>query len=180
MACRLGRLAGFVSAVVITGCASESQPVPPAPPAITIPDLRGTWSGTWGGTPLTLLVIEQHETGAYSGFYLGSVPLLGQRVPNVNGVMTSTIRGDAVSISIEGWFGYANAGLILLVKGATSDGTQQLMLTRVDPERLAGTGESSFRWGPRGSVELTRRSAGPAASSFPAAGTFSRLIGVRQ
>lgn len=159
-----GCFAGLGLVLLITGCASTSERLRSTPPATTVPDLRGTWSGLWGGTPLTLVVVDQKEMAAYSGIYLGPVQLLGQRAPGVNGVMTSTIRGDAVSVGVEGWFGSTRGGLMLVLRGVMPNGTQQLTLTRIDAEHLAGTGESSFRWGPQGPVDLTRRSSpqGPA------------------
>lgn len=159
MTARPGNLVALALAALLTGCAGPTPPPPPVPPAVAIPDLRGTWSGRWGGTPLTLLVIEQQDRDDSSGVHLGSLQVLGERAPTVSGVMTATIRGDAVSTSVEGWFGYVNGALMLLVRGATSDGPLELSLTRVDRERLTGTGASRFRWGPRGPVDLTRRSA---------------------
>jgi hypothetical protein len=153
----LGHRAALGLAVVLTACTGVTPPPPPPPPSITIPDLRGTWSGSWGGAPLTLLVTEQQEMDSASGVHLGSLQMFGERAPTLSGVMTSTIRGDAVSTSVQGWFGYLNGTLTLLVRGSTSDGPLELSLTRVEPERLAGTGSSSFRWGPRGHVDLIRR-----------------------
>lgn len=154
----LGCFAGLGLAVLMTGCASTSERLPPSPPSTIVPDLRGIWSGLWGGTPLTLVVVDQKEMAAYSGIYLGPLQVLGRRAPGVNGVMTSTIRGAAVSVSVEGWYGSTSGGLMLVLRGVMPNGTQQLTLTRIEAEQLAGTGESSFRWGPQGPVNLTRRS----------------------
>lgn len=127
-----------------------------APPP---PDFRGTWSGTWGGAPLTLVVTEQAELGAYSGLYLGPLQVLGQRASGVSGVMTSTIAGHPVSASAKGWLGSTGTAVTLLLHARTPHGTQQLTLTRVQPDRLVGRGESDFPWGPKGDVELSRRPA---------------------
>lgn len=151
------RLTALGLATLFTACVSASPPPAPAPAASTVPDLRGTWQGTWGGTPVTLVLVEQSEFGAYSGIYLGPVQLLGQRLPGLNGILTSTIRGEAVSISVEGWVGGSGGQSTVVLSGRMPSGTQALKLTRVEAERLAGTGESTFPGGPQGLVELTRQ-----------------------
>lgn len=151
----LNPVAGLGLALVLAGCAIA--PPPPPAPAAGEPDLRGTWAGTWGGTPLALVIVEQHDLGAPSGLYLGSLQVLGQRAPGVSGVMTSTIGGQAVSVNVQGWLAATDRTLTLLLNTRTLHGTQQLTLSRVGAERLAGKGESDFRWGPRGHVELTRQ-----------------------
>lgn len=145
--------------LLLAGCAGG--PAPPAPhPASTtaIPDLRGTWTGTWGGTPLTLVVVEHQEFGGYSGIYLGPVPLLGRPVPGVSGVMTCTVEGHPVSASVQGWLGSSGGVLTLVLNARTLHGSQWLRLTPME-QHLSGTGESEFRWGPRGGVQLIRRPA---------------------
>jgi hypothetical protein len=148
--------------LALAGCAHTVDLAPP-PPATAVPDLRGTWMGTWGGTPVRLVISEQTELGAYSGVYLGPVQLLGQRRPGVSGVITSTIAGAPVSASAEGWLGYSNGKLTLLVKAETSAGPQQLTLNRTADDRWSGRGESGFPWGPQGAVEIARQ-AGPRAA----------------
>lgn len=124
-----------------------------APPP---PDFRGTWSGTWAGTPLTLVVTEQTALGPAGGVYLGPLPL-DQRVPGIVGIMTSTIGGNQVTTSARGWLGSTGSAVTLLVQTQTSHGLQQLNLTRVEADRLVGRGKSDFYWGPTGAVELSRR-----------------------
>jgi hypothetical protein len=127
-----------------------------APPALDVPDLRGTWSGTWGGTPLRLVIFEQRDAGAASGIYVGSWLAVGHRQPGVSGVLTFRNRSEDLSVSAEGWLGASAPGLRLVVHAAPTDGPQQLTLTLVEPQRFIGTGTSRFRWGPQGAVELTR------------------------
>jgi len=146
-------------AVVLWGCATN-LPVPPPPPTGPVPDLVGTWRGTWGGEPVSLLITDQLAVG-YSGVYLGTWQLGGPQRPGIAGVLTTTIRGSAVSSRAEGWLGNdARGRLVLLVQTETPDGAQRLTLARVADDRFQGSGESSFRWGPRGPAELTR-AAGP-------------------
>ena len=146
----------FVLAALLGGCALG----PPLPPPATgpIPDLIGTWRGTWGGEPAVLLISEQTGHSGYSGIFLGDYQLGGPYRPGISGVLTSTIRGDAVSARAEGWVGNDATGrLLLLVQSESPAGVQRLTLTRVGPDQLHGTGESTFSWGPRGPTRFTRQ-----------------------
>src|SRR3989475_8416648 len=86
-----------VALTALLGACSTMTPLTmPAGPA---PDLRGTWTGTWGGAPLTLLVLEQHEASPGDGVSLGSWPVLGRELPGVSGVLTFTLPGEAISVN---------------------------------------------------------------------------------
>ena len=123
-----------------------------------MPDLRGTWTGTWGGTPLTLLVLEQEETPT-SGVYVGPWLLFGQQLPGVSGVLTFTVRDEAISVNVRGRLGDSNGRLTLVLGPLTVNG-EQITLTHVDEHRLAGVGTSRPSWEPQGRVELVRQAAG--------------------
>lgn len=145
-------------ALVLAGCAGQLQPLPPARP---VPDLRGTWSGTWGGTPVTLVVVEQNEVAGRGGLHVGPVPvdaiLRSARDQSVSGVITVARGREAVSASVDGRLGHLGGRVALVLEAATPAGTQTLVLSGVADDRLAGTGQSTFAWGPRGPVELKRR-----------------------
>jgi hypothetical protein len=150
------RLAPLLLAVLLGGCAI-GPPLPP-PPRGPVPDLIGTWRGTWAGEPVALLIIQQTADSGYSGIFLGDYQLGGPHRPGISGVLTSTIRGEAVSARAEGWAGNDATGrLLLLVQSDSPAGVQRLMLARVGSDQLQGTGESSFGWGPRGPAQLTRQ-----------------------
>jgi hypothetical protein len=131
------------------------QSVPPAPPPAS-EDLRGLWEGTWGGTPLSLLVTEHRDLEAPSGIFVGPFQVLGQARPGVVGILTYTQRGEALSVNFEGRLGGAGAARTLVIIAHPTSGRLQLSLRRAE-DRLAGAGESEFWWGPRGPVELRRR-----------------------
>ena len=132
-------------------------------PARSVPDLRGAWTGTWGGTPLTLFVLEQEDTST-SGVYVGPWPLFGHLLPAVSGVLTFTVRGEAVSVNVRGRLGDANGRLTLVLEPLTVNG-EQITLSRVDEHRLVGVGTSRVTWEPEGPVELVRQAAdGPAGA----------------
>lgn len=153
------------TSLMLAGGAGTWEPGGPLPPStLAIPDLLGTWTGTWAGTPLTLVVVEQKELDARAGVFVGPVQVLGQRAPGVVGVLTSVIDGRRVSVSVEGWLTTSGRGaLTLLLSTRTLEGRQWLTLAIVEPHRLVGGGESEFRWGPRGAVELIRSAAAPSS-----------------
>src|SRR3989441_10591444 len=83
-----------------------------------VPDLRGTWAGAWGGTPLTLVGGTQEETptsGAYGGPWL----LFGQQLPGVSGVLTFTVGNEAISVNVRGRLGDSNGRLTLVLDPLT-------------------------------------------------------------
>jgi len=129
-------------------------------PTATIPDLRGTWRGTWGGTPATLLVLEQGGTARQGGISIGPWPLTGAGLPSLAGVLTFVSNGAPVSVNVQGRFGDWNGGLTVVVDALTRDG-QQLVITRIAADRLAGTGTSRLDWDPRGPVNLERARLSP-------------------
>jgi len=122
-----------------------------------VPDLKGTWTGTWGGTPLTLLVVTQEEIPT-SEVYVGPCPLFGQQLPGVSGVLTFTVRAEAVSVNVRGWLGDSNGRLTLGLEPLTVNG-EQIRLPHVDEHRLVGVGTSRLSWEPQGPVELVRQAA---------------------
>jgi hypothetical protein len=146
--------------LILVGCSGSPGPMAPPPLyTVDIPDFRGTWTGTWGGSPVRLVIAEQEDQDARSGVYLGSMQVLGQRVPGVSGVLTSVVGGGQVSAAVKGWLTSSGRGAaMLLLEARTVDGIQHLALTSGPPDRLAGRGDSDFRWGPRGPVELIRSS----------------------
>ena len=125
-------------------------------PANPVPDLRGTWTGTWGGTPLTLLVLEQEDASPSGGISLGPWPLLGELLPGVSGVLTFTVRGEAVSVNVRGRLGDSSGRRTLVLEPLTEHGGW-ITLTSVDEHRLAGVGRSRASWEPEGPVELQRQ-----------------------
>lgn len=139
--------------VLFGGCAPA---VPLKMPAGPLPDLRGTWKGTWGGTPLTLVILEQQEGLSGEGVFLGSWHVLGRELPGVSGVLTFIVRGEAVSVNVQGRLGDSN-GRTTLVLGPVTVNGGRMTLAHLDEHRLTGEGTSQMWWEPQGSVELTRR-----------------------
>jgi hypothetical protein len=140
-------------ALLVAGCAS-TEPV--AAPAVSAPDLRGSWTGTWGGEPLALLLTEQTIGPGDGGVMLGPWQLLGERYPTVAGVLTSTIRGERVSTHVDGQLSQSGNRLMLTLRAHSAAGDQRMTLRLLDPDRLQGSGDSQYRWGPQGPAQLTR------------------------
>jgi hypothetical protein len=139
-----------------------------APPALTtplgeMPDLRGTWTGTWGGTPLTLVVLEQRDAEAFDGVSVGSWQVFGRNLPAVAGILSVKIRSEMVSVNVQGRLGTSNGRLTLVLEPATVNGGW-ITLTRLDENRLAGSGRAQMSWEPQGPVELIRQPRDPAAN----------------
>src|SRR2546421_13090353 len=139
-------------ALTLGACATEPRL---RQPQDVVPALRGTWQGTWGGAPVTLLVLEQGGTTRQGGISVGPWALTGAGLPALAGVLTFPSNGAPVSVNVKGRFGDWNGGLTLVVDALTRDG-QQLVLTHVGSDRLGGTGTSRQRWDPQGPVELAR------------------------
>lgn len=146
-------------AAVLTGGCGIAPPLAPARPG-DVPDLRGRWVGTWAGAPASLLVLSQEDAADYEGLYVGWGVVLGERAPGLSGTLTSTVDGQPVTANARGWVGYLEGRLTVRVHAQTSDGSQMLTLVPSGAQ-LRGTGESSYRWGPRGVVDLTRASPPP-------------------
>jgi hypothetical protein len=153
----LRRYAIAVSLVAaVAGCA-EPMAVPPgslAPPTRPMPDLAGTWSGTWSGHPARLVVTQQGETST-SGVNVGPWPLLGRRLPGVSGVFTFASGGQPTTVHVRGYFGDSGGRPTLVLESVASDGPA-LTLTEVSPGRLSGVGTPALPWQPRGTIDLQR------------------------
>ncbi|HSB61491.1 MAG TPA: hypothetical protein VLI67_07210, partial [Vicinamibacteria bacterium] len=140
---------------LLAACASA--PPSPLPAALAAVDLRGTWEGRWGDTPLTLVVLEQADAAEGAGLYAGPVQILGWRRPQLTAVLTSSVAGHARSTEARGTLSAAGDRLAVWLVAPLPPGEQRLRLTLVDDDRLVGTGESSVPWGPTGDVTLHRR-----------------------
>jgi len=141
-------------AILSAGCVVT----PPAgPPAVAPPDLRGTWVGTWGGTPLSLVVTDQRISTGDSGLVIGSWQLLGQYYPTLDGVMTTTIRGESITTNVTGQIWQSGEFFGITIRGRASAGDQQMTVKLVEEDRLEGMGQSQYTWGPQGPVQAVRR-----------------------
>jgi hypothetical protein len=144
---------GLALAALVSACATSPGLTMPDGP---LPDLRGSWTGTWGGTPVSLMILEQQEAGPVDGVTIGPWHVLGRELPGVAGVLTFTSRGEATSVNVRGRLGDLNGRLALVLEPLTANGGH-IALTRLGPNRMSGTGSSAMRWEPQGPVELARQ-----------------------
>jgi hypothetical protein len=156
----------LVLALALAACAT-APPLGTLPPGAVLPDLRGTWAGTWGGVPATLLITEQRDAVADGGLFIGTAAIFGDRRPGLGAVLTSSIDGRPVSTNARGWLGQTAGRLALRLHAESSHGLQRLDLVLHDDDWMTGTGESSFRWGPQGAVHLRREQGAPVAAGPP-------------
>ena len=157
---------GLAALALLVGACATATPLPQPPPpgaGATGSDIRGSWRGswrgTWGGAPVSLLITDQEAHAGSSGLYVGTYQLLGQQRPGVAGVLTSQIANAQTSVRAQGWFGGVDGQLTLRLLADSPSGQQRLTLRPDGPNRLVGVGDSSFRWGPAGAIELTREAA---------------------
>jgi len=132
----------------------EPRPAPAIPPpaAQVVPDLRGTWTGTWAQRPMTLLLLKQEEFPVGS-VYIGPWAPFAQRELGLSGILTFTVRDEAISVNVRGRFAGSNGGRALVLEPLTANG-QQIVLTRVERDYLSGVGTSRASWEPSCPVEL--------------------------
>jgi hypothetical protein len=148
----------LIIALVAAACTSGT-PLPQSPPpgsGATIADIRGSWRGTWGGAPASLLITDQRTAAGYSGVYVGNYQVFGHERPGVSGILTSQIDNAQTSVQAYGWFGGVDGQLTLRVLADSPSGQQRLTMRPDGPDRLVGMGDSSFRRGPTGPIELMR------------------------
>jgi len=152
------RLAVIVlaAALLASACTTPLPQPPPAGAGAVIDDIRGSWRGTWGGAPVSLLIANQLVSAGYSGLYVGTYQILGHERPGVDGILTSQIDGAQTSVRAYGWFGGLEGQLVLRLFADSPSGQQRLTLRPDGPDRFVGMGESSFRRGPSGPIELVR------------------------
>ena len=102
----------FVLAVLLTAC--STAPPPLAAPDGHLPDVRGTWTGTWGGAPVTLVILDQTDAAPVEGVSVGPWQVFGRHLPGVSGILTVKIRSEMVSTNVQGRLGLANGRLALV------------------------------------------------------------------
>jgi len=161
-------LAVFTLLAIAGGCGPRLQSLPPG---TKVPDVRGTWRGMWGKSQVVITITGDDLAYAPSALNIGSIPIdsviTRDREPTLAGVITFEVRGEPVSTSVTGRIASFTGRTTVVLYASPSDGDQELVLTTVQPNRLAGNGSSMFTWGPQGKIDLTRE-AGPASTPPPA------------
>jgi hypothetical protein len=125
-------------ALVVAGCGSILWSWPAGAP---VPNVVGTWQGTWMVSPPLLV----------------RVVITAQDGTRVSGVVTYGPASGAVSTGISGQFGIRNDRRVLLLTAATLDRTDDFEFTTMDADRLQGAGAGSGFGGQRGVLTLRRQ-----------------------
>ena len=142
-------LAIFIAAA---GCESWRPPAPPPLPTSYDPidDLTGSWMGTCGGRPLTLVIVEP-----YPGLYLSPWLIAGGRYPGVSSVFTFSRSGAPVSVGFNGWI-YSSRPFTWLVVAEPLDGARSTPV-RAGPAPVSSPVRATLSsTGPQGRVDPTR------------------------
>jgi hypothetical protein len=145
------------------GATGAQQPAPPPPAPQGWPDLSGTWKGTWGGAPTTLVIFKRSEAAfvgqALGGMYSFAQSVVGQNDGEVRGTLWTDGTAGPLSVSTSGRLGVFNSRLTLVLNARPGFGIndfQELVFTTVTPQQLAGSGNSTMQWGPAGPIDLKR------------------------
>jgi hypothetical protein len=145
------------------GAASAQQPAPPAPAPQAWPDLSGSWKGTWGGSPATLVIFKRSEAAfvsqALGGMYNFAQAVVGQNDGDVQGTLSTSGAAGPLSVSVAGRLGVFNNRLTLVLNARPGFGIndyQELVFTTVTAQQLQGSGTSTMQWGPNGPIDLQR------------------------
>ena len=143
---------------LVAACARQFEPVPP--PA---PNLIGTYVGTWGGEPTTLVIQSSGAAPPESGLFLGSMSVGGMPQMMVSGTITHPSPQGPLQSTFTARVGYVEGRLILSLSLPTlyaMEGYQELPLA-VDGDALVGKAEHDYAEGPKGPIRLVRQPAAP-------------------
>ena len=125
-------------ALIVAGCRSMLWPWPAG---ARVPNVVGTWQGTWMvSPPLPMRVVLTEQDGT-----------------RVAGIVTYQPASGAVSTGIRGEFGVRNDRRVLLLTAATLDRTDDFEFTTMAADWLQGAGAGTGFGGQRGALTLRRQ-----------------------
>jgi hypothetical protein len=168
---RVARAVGVgVLLALAAGCGPRLQSLPPG---TKVPDVRGTWRGMWGKSQVLVTLTGDDLAYAPSSLNLGPIPIgsviTRDKEPTISGIIMFEVRGESVSTSVTGRIASFTGRTTLVLYASPADGDQELVLTTVLPDRMAGNGSSAFTWGPQGKVDLLREAGPPKPAAAPPA-----------
>jgi hypothetical protein len=147
----------LVLGLVVIACANKFTPV-----AAPDPKLLGTYVGTWGGVPTTLVIQSYGAAPPQGGLFLGSLDIGGLPQESVSGTISHPGPDGPLFSTFTARVGYVDSQLILVLSLPTTDDMEpftQLSLA-VEGDALVGKAERDYPEGPRGPIRLVRQRPG--------------------
>jgi hypothetical protein len=144
--------------LLVTACARQFEPVPPP-----TPNLLGTYVGTWGAQPTTLVIQSYGAAQPDSGLFLGSLSVGGTPQMVVSGTISHPSPQGPLASTFTARVGYVEGQLILSLSLPTRDSMQvfEELPLAVQGEALVGRAEHDYPEGPKGPIRLVRQPAAP-------------------
>ncbi len=142
---------------LIAGCARQFEPVPPP-----TPNLLGTYVGTWGDQPTTLVIQSYGAAQPEAGLFLGSMSVGGMPQMVVSGTISHPSPQGPLASTFTARVGYVEGKLILSLSLPTLSSMtpfEELPLA-VEGESLLGKAEHDYPEGPKGPIRLVRQPPG--------------------
>ena len=143
---------------LVAACARQFEPVPPP-----TPNLLGTYVGTWGGVPTTLVIQSYGAAQPEGGLFLGSLSVGGTPQMVVSGTISHPSPQGPLASTFTARVGYVEGRLILSLSLPTIDSMnpfEELPLA-VEGDALVGKAEHDYPEGPKGPIRLVRQPAAP-------------------
>jgi hypothetical protein len=148
----------LIAAVLTAACANQFQPVPPPSP-----NLLGTYVGTWGDVPTTLVIQSYGAAPPEGGLFLGSMSIGGLPQEVVSGTISHPSPDGPRASTFTARVGYVNGQLILSLSLPTLDAMEvfEELALAVDGDALVGEARHAYSEGPKGPIRLVRRPPAP-------------------
>ena len=148
----------LVVAMLVAGCSNRFEPVPPP-----TPNLLGTYVGTWGDQPTTLVIQSYGAAQADSGLFLGSMSVGGTPQMVVSGTLSHPSPQGPLASTFTARVGYVEGQLILSLSLPTRDSLEvfEELPLAVQGEALVGKAEHDYPEGPKGPIRLVRQPPAP-------------------
>src|SRR5262245_30664250 len=143
---------------LLAACARQFEPVPPP-----TPNLIGTYVGTWGGQPTTLVIQNYGAAQPEAGLFLGSMSVGGMPEMVVSGTISHPSPQGPLESTFSARVGYVEGKLILSLSLPTTNPMspfEELPLAvegEGQAQTLVGKAEHDYPEGPRGPIRLTRQ-----------------------
>jgi hypothetical protein len=127
------------------------------------PDLLGTYVGTWGAQPTTLVIQNYGAAQPQAGLFLGSMSVGGMPEMVVSGIISHPGPQGPLESTFTARVGYVEGKLILSLNLPTTNPMspfEELPLAvegEGQAQTLVGKAEHDYPEGPRGPIRLVRQ-----------------------